>query len=157
MTRIEAKNISYSDIFDDVNLTLEAGTLNVLLAPSAAGKTTLMKILCGELIPSKGTINASSEIIWVHQQTFHDIDWRYHVTLDQIIDKIPKIDSPKILLLDEPCCERSAPIHVEFLKSMRKLCDAGSTLLLAFALPSGPLSYYDKSFLIKDKKVKEYE
>ena len=34
-------------VIDDVSLTLERGTMNVLLGPTLAGKTTLMRLMAG--------------------------------------------------------------------------------------------------------------
>jgi glycerol transport system ATP-binding protein len=43
-------------IIDDVSLTFERGTMNVLLGPTLAGKTTLMRLMAGLDKPSTGTI-----------------------------------------------------------------------------------------------------
>ncbi|MGN6338795.1 ATP-binding cassette domain-containing protein [Mycobacterium sp.] len=42
---------------DDLSLTLEAGSLNILLGPSGCGKTTLLSCLGGLLTPTSGQIN----------------------------------------------------------------------------------------------------
>lgn len=39
-----------------VNLTLRAGGFNVLLGPTLAGKTTLMRLMAGLLAPTRGTL-----------------------------------------------------------------------------------------------------
>ncbi len=41
-------------IVDDVSLTLERGTMNVLLGPTLAGKTTLMRLMAGPERPTTG-------------------------------------------------------------------------------------------------------
>jgi glycerol transport system ATP-binding protein len=41
---------------NDVSLTLEHGTLNVLLGPTLAGKTTLMRLMAGLDTPTNGTV-----------------------------------------------------------------------------------------------------
>jgi glycerol transport system ATP-binding protein len=41
---------------DDVSLTLEAGTMNVLLGPTLAGKTTLMRLMAGLDRPTTGRL-----------------------------------------------------------------------------------------------------
>ena len=41
---------------DDVSLTLEAGTMNVLLGPTLAGKTTLMRLMAGLDRPTIGRL-----------------------------------------------------------------------------------------------------
>ena len=48
-------------MIDDVSLTLEAGTMNVLLGPTLAGKTTLMRLMAGLDKPSTGRIFADGQ------------------------------------------------------------------------------------------------
>jgi glycerol transport system ATP-binding protein len=43
-------------IIDDVSLTLQRGTMNVLLGPTLAGKTTLMRLMAGLDQPSRGRL-----------------------------------------------------------------------------------------------------
>lgn len=58
--RLELKNISKIVRGDhhihDVNLSLEAGTLNILLGPTLSGKTTLMRLMAGLDKPSSGQV-----------------------------------------------------------------------------------------------------
>ncbi len=42
---------------NDVNLTFSAGSLNILLGPTLAGKTSLMRLMAGLDLPSSGTIH----------------------------------------------------------------------------------------------------
>lgn len=59
---IELKGLSYRYdesepyIFEDLNLSIEAGKSVALVGPSGCGKTTLMKVMLGLLNPSKGDI-----------------------------------------------------------------------------------------------------
>src|SRR5271170_4102102 len=43
-------------MIDDVSLTLERGTMNVLLGPTLAGKTTLMRLMAGLDQPTAGRL-----------------------------------------------------------------------------------------------------
>ena len=43
-------------VIDDVSLTLERGAMNVLLGPTLAGKTTLMRLMAGLDQPTSGRI-----------------------------------------------------------------------------------------------------
>ena len=40
----------------DVSLTLEHGSLNVLLGPTLSGKTSLMRLMAGLDVPTAGTV-----------------------------------------------------------------------------------------------------
>src|SRR5689334_4533007 len=41
---------------DDVSLTIEAGEICGVLGPNGAGKSTTIKVLCGALVPTSGTV-----------------------------------------------------------------------------------------------------
>ena len=41
---------------EDVSLTLERGSLNVLLGPTLSGKTSLMRLMAGLDVPSAGRV-----------------------------------------------------------------------------------------------------
>ncbi len=44
-------------IFDGVNLDIEEGKITAIMGPSGTGKTTLLKLIGGQLKPSEGEIN----------------------------------------------------------------------------------------------------
>jgi cell division transport system ATP-binding protein len=53
-------NVSYGPAgeaaISDFNLTIEKGSLTILLGPSGSGKSTLLKMLTGELQPASGNV-----------------------------------------------------------------------------------------------------
>lgn len=53
-----SKRVEGADHIRDVTLTLSSGTLNVLLGPTLAGKTSLMRLMAGLDRPSAGAILA---------------------------------------------------------------------------------------------------
>jgi glycerol transport system ATP-binding protein len=50
-------------VIDDVSLTFERGTMNVLLGPTLAGKTTLMRLMAGLDRPSTGAITVDGRSV----------------------------------------------------------------------------------------------
>ncbi len=48
--------VGEASVIDDVSLTLERGTMNVLLGPTLAGKTTLMRLMAGLDRPTHGRL-----------------------------------------------------------------------------------------------------
>ena len=60
MAKLELRNLSMQyqqqEILSDFNLTIEDGTLTVLLGESGCGKTTLLKIIAGIIDPKAGNI-----------------------------------------------------------------------------------------------------
>ncbi len=73
---VEAKNIGHSfgtrQVLRDVSVTLEKGEIFGLLGPSGAGKTTLIKILTGQLAPSSG----ESSVLGIRSGDLRDEDYR---------------------------------------------------------------------------------
>ncbi|MDZ7721749.1 MAG: ABC-F family ATP-binding cassette domain-containing protein [candidate division KSB1 bacterium] len=62
---IHIKDISHSigerTLFRSLSWTLPAGKRFALIGPNGCGKTTLLRVLCGELTPEAGTITKSNE------------------------------------------------------------------------------------------------
>src|SRR5207248_156952 len=57
---------------NDVTLTVPAG-ITGLLGPNGAGKSTFMKLVTGQLKPSKGAITVLGEAIWGNPALYHRI------------------------------------------------------------------------------------
>src|SRR5215210_6220851 len=50
------KDVGAETHIRDVSLTLESGTLNVLLGPTLSGKTSLMRLMAGLDAPTRGRV-----------------------------------------------------------------------------------------------------
>ncbi|MGZ8160997.1 MAG: ATP-binding cassette domain-containing protein [Methylobacter sp.] len=57
---VSVQNLSFSrgnkKIFDDISLEFERGKVTAIMGPSGTGKTTLLKLIGGQLFPAQGTI-----------------------------------------------------------------------------------------------------
>ena len=57
---IEVKNLSFSrgsrQIFNNLNLTIPQGKITAIMGPSGTGKTTLLKLIAGQLQPDSGEV-----------------------------------------------------------------------------------------------------
>lgn len=165
--QIELENISfrYSDtdrwIFEDYNLTIEAGSMTTLTGLSGGGKTTLMKLILGLYEPTKGRI-------LIDGRPLSEIGvrrWRQHIGVVMQDDKLlsgtiadnisffdPEMDMKKVA-----AAARKAQIHEEIMAIpmhyTSMVGDMGSILsggqkqrvLLARAL------YHDPSVLFLDE------
>ncbi len=54
---IEVKNLSFKRgeriIYDNVSLTIRRGQITAIMGPSGTGKTTLLRLIGGQLIPDQ--------------------------------------------------------------------------------------------------------
>lgn len=57
-------------LFDDVTATFSSGRRYGLTGPNGAGKSTFMKLLTGELVPQKGTVNRPEKLGVLSQDQF---------------------------------------------------------------------------------------
>jgi len=57
---VSVQNLSFSrgnkKIFDDISLEFARGKITAIMGPSGTGKTTLLKLIGGQLFPAQGTI-----------------------------------------------------------------------------------------------------
>lgn len=57
---IEVKNLTFKRgeriIYDNLNLQVEQGKITAIMGPSGIGKTTLLKLIGGQLLPEQGQI-----------------------------------------------------------------------------------------------------
>ena len=68
-TLVSVRDLTFSrgnnKIFDDISLNFERGKITAIMGPSGTGKTTLLKLIGGQLYPEKGTVNVDGQN--VHQ------------------------------------------------------------------------------------------
>ncbi len=66
---VSVRNLTFSrgnrKIFDDISLDLERGKVTAIMGPSGTGKTTLLKLIGGQLKPEQGSIHVDGQN--VHQ------------------------------------------------------------------------------------------
>ncbi len=62
---VSVKNLSFSrgsrKIFDDITLTIPRGKITAIMGPSGTGKTTLLKLIGGQLFPDSGQIRVDGQ------------------------------------------------------------------------------------------------
>jgi ATPase subunit of ABC transporter with duplicated ATPase domains len=72
MITVQGVSMRYGSkiLFDDVTATFSSGRRYGLTGPNGAGKSTFMKLLTGELVPQKGTVNRPEKIGVLRQDQF---------------------------------------------------------------------------------------
>lgn len=62
---VSVRNLTFSrgerKIFDDISLDLERGKVTAIMGPSGTGKTTLLKLIGGQLKPETGSIHVDGQ------------------------------------------------------------------------------------------------
>ena len=62
---VSIRNLSFSRgekiIFNDISLDLARGKITAIMGPSGTGKTTLLKLIGGQLCPDQGTISVDNQ------------------------------------------------------------------------------------------------
>jgi phospholipid/cholesterol/gamma-HCH transport system ATP-binding protein len=62
---VTVKNLSFSrgerKIFDDISLNVQRGKITAIMGPSGTGKTTLLKLIGGQLFPESGDIHFENQ------------------------------------------------------------------------------------------------
>ena len=62
---VSVRNLSFSrgnqKIFDNISLDFQRGKITAIMGPSGTGKTTLLKLIGGQLFPDKGTITVDGQ------------------------------------------------------------------------------------------------
>ena len=57
---IEIKNLSFKRgeriIYDNISLTIRRGQITAIMGPSGTGKTTLLRLIGGQLVPDQGQV-----------------------------------------------------------------------------------------------------
>ncbi|MBB6450812.1 ABC-2 type transport system ATP-binding protein [Geomicrobium halophilum] len=61
-----SKSFSSATVVKDLNLTVKQGELYGFLGPNGSGKTTTMKMICGLLEPSRGSVEVAGFDVWKH-------------------------------------------------------------------------------------------
>ncbi len=74
IAELESVDVGYDDtpVLRDVNLVIERGRRLALIGPNGGGKTTLVRLLLGDLEPTTGTITRGSNVdtaVFVQDQT----------------------------------------------------------------------------------------
>ena len=64
---IEINNLTFSRsgrvIYDDISLQIKKGQTTAIMGPSGIGKTTMLRLMGGQLLPDKGDIKFKGESI----------------------------------------------------------------------------------------------
>ncbi|NDE33750.1 MAG: ATP-binding cassette domain-containing protein, partial [Gammaproteobacteria bacterium] len=72
---VSIRNLSYGYgsrvIFDDVSLDIRRGKITAIMGPSGTGKTTLLRLIGGQLRPLKGTVTLDGQD--VHALRRHEL------------------------------------------------------------------------------------
>ena len=76
MLKLENISFSYQNnhLLESINLSISVGEFTCLIGPNGIGKSTLLKLIMGELKPAKGKIHFDSVILHFYKNNiFHTL------------------------------------------------------------------------------------
>lgn len=113
-----SKQVGNSTHISDVSLTLERGSLNVLLGPTLSGKTTLMRLMAGLDRPSSGKVRVDGEDVTGKSVRHRDVAMVYQQFINYpALSVYENIASPlRIAGADRKTIEKKVGEAAELLK-----------------------------------------
>lgn len=130
MLQISHLSFSYQNqpLLENLNLTLSAPEKVAIIGDNGTGKTTLLRLISGELHPDEGSIKTTGNIGFL-KQTQDDLQnksggERTQIRLAELFHQ-----NPEILLLDEPTNNLDAESKAWLLRDLRSY--RGLTLIVS--------------------------
>src|SRR5262249_41501726 len=102
-----------------------------LLGPNGAGKSTFMKLITGQLKPSKGAITVLGEPIWQNPSLYHRIG--FCPEQDAFYDQMTGLEWLSALLRLNGTGEREAPVIARRALEIMDLADAADKRIGAYS------------------------
>lgn len=107
-------------IFDNINMDIERGKVTTIMGPSGTGKTTLLKIMGGQLRPDAGTVHVDGENVHeLSQAALYDLRRRVMGMLFQsgaLLTDISVFDNVAFPLREHTQLPEAAIFHLVLLK-----------------------------------------
>lgn len=86
-----------NELFKNLNFSLKPGSMTALLGANGTGKTTLINILMGLLLPSSGHFNFKKNIRLGYVPQFRNIDTEYPLSIESFVSlNAPLIKTRKV-------------------------------------------------------------
>lgn len=130
MLQISHLSFSYQNqpLLENLNLTLSAPEKVAIIGDNGTGKTTLLRLISGELHPDEGSVKTTGNIGFL-KQTQDDLQNKSGGERTQI--RLAELfrQNPEILLLDEPTNNLDAESKAWLLRSLRSY--RGLTLIVS--------------------------
>ena len=86
---IEVKHLSFNRgervIYDDVSLKIRRGQITAIMGPSGTGKTTLLRLIGGQLVPDRGEVLLDGKNIELELQVAPDLQLQLNPVLLQMV------------------------------------------------------------------------
>lgn len=85
-------------LFNSINLTILSHTKSALVGSNGMGKSTLLKLIAGEIEPLEGNINIQGDLLYVPQMfgNFNHLTVAECLTIDKKLDALQKITSGEV-------------------------------------------------------------
>ena len=137
MILIDDIKFSYSqhDVFDNLSLTFNEGTIYGLLGLNGAGKSTLLYLMCGLLFPQKGKVEFNG----------HDMTKRSPLALEDMFLVPEEFELPRITF--EKYVKLNAPFYPKFSRETLDKCLRGFNMDADIRLDKLSMGQKKKAFV----------
>jgi len=119
---------------DDLNLTIEEGTVHAIIGPNGAGKSTMLNVCIGQLTPDEGTVTFDGNIIT--GKAPHEIN---QAGVSRVFQTpaifglelaMCLVQQPKLLLLDEPTAGMARHDTNRTIDILKQIKESGMTKVI---------------------------
>lgn len=149
---LELRDVSYArgrnTVVDCVDLAFAPGTITVLLGPRGAGKTSVLRMLTGELAPTSGSVVLDGRRVGPRPRTWHPGD----APANSQIRRIAARDT-EYVLLDEPAGSGDTKPRHDLPSLFHRLALRGATVIAALSDLDEALFFADRIVLMHRGEV----
>lgn len=140
-------------VFAGFSMDFEASRVTALLAPSGAGKTSLLDCIAGLLRPDRGSIDGAGPVSYLFQEPrllpWYSLEKNVMLPVEQLLGKERGLERSRHFLAAVGLLDKAAALPSRCSGGQRQRC----AIARAFAFPSATL-LMDEAFQAQDIKLK---
>jgi ABC-type cobalamin/Fe3+-siderophores transport system ATPase subunit len=148
---LELRGVTYRHgartLIDRVDVEFDPGTITVLVGPAGAGKTSLLGLLAGDLIPSEGGVLLDERILCGSAACPDElaIDGAAPIRMD--VARVAARDTDYILI-DEAATHLAVKRQYDVLALFHRLATSGATVIAAMRDLNAAMRFADRIILM---------
>ena len=148
---LELRAVSYRrgtrTLIDRIDVAFEPGTITIVIGPVGAGKSSLLGLLAGELVPATGGVLLDDRILCAPAATPGTLAIAGVAPNRMAVRRIAARDT-EYLLIDEPATRLAVKRRDDVLALFHRLATAGATVIAAMRDLNAALRFADRIILL---------